>query len=134
LTAVDVTPAKTFGFACDIRLALSTGMSQHSRPVLPWILFVLTLLGGIGALLLEKQKTAAADGRIAAAQHAEEKARAELTDLAAANSQLDGRVLMLQNQVGELKAKVAARSLLKQESAHKKISKKARRKHGKHHR
>lgn len=108
-------------------------MSQHSRPVLPWILFVLTLLGSVGGYLLQQQKVAAADARIAAAQHAEEKARAELTDLAAANSQLDGRMLVLQNQVGELKAKVAARSLLK-ESAHKKISKKARRKHGKHHR
>jgi hypothetical protein len=109
-------------------------MSQHSRVVLPWILFVLTLLGGASMVLLDKQQVAAADSRIAAAQHAEAKARAELTDLAVANTQLDGRVLALQNEIGQLKAKVAARSILQQEGARKKISKKARRKHGKHHR
>jgi hypothetical protein len=109
-------------------------MSQHSRVVLPWILFVLTLLGGASMVLLDKQQVDAANSRIAAAQHAEEKARAELTDLAAANSQLDGRVLALQNEIGQLKAKVAARALVQQEGPKKKISKKARRKHGKHHR
>jgi hypothetical protein len=110
-------------------------MSQHSRSVLPWILVVLTLIAGIGGLLIEKQKVDAAEGRIAVAQRNEEKARAELTELAAANSALDGRVLAMQNELSQLKMKSAARVAVSHEQpAKKKISKKARRKHGKHRR
>jgi hypothetical protein len=80
-----------------------------ARPsMLAWILFGLTLVAGVGGILVEEQKLDASMGRTAAAAKAEEKARAELTEAGNAKRALETRVTELQAENGRLTAKIAA--------------------------
>jgi hypothetical protein len=100
--------------------------------MLPWILFALVLVGGIGAILVEEQKLDAAAMRAANTTKSEEKARAELTEATNAKKALETRVQELQAENGRLTVKVAATAKLDPpQKAHSR--KKARSKHHRHH-
>jgi len=108
-----------------------TPTTKHS--MLAWILFALTLVGGIGAVLVEEQKLDAASARVAAAAKAEEKARAELTDAGTAKRALETRVQELQAENGRLTVKVAAAAKIDPPATtHARAAKKPHRKHHKH--
>lgn len=106
--------------------------STKQQSMLAWILFALTMVAAIGMMLIEEQKLDAANARAAAATKSEAKARAELTDVAAARRALDTRVQELQTENGRLTVKVAAAANVDPPApAH--VPKKARRKHRRHH-
>ena len=107
-----------------------TPTTKHS--MLAWILFALTLVAGIGVVLVEEQKLDAATTRVAAAARAEEKARAELTDAGNAKRALETRVQELQAENGRLTVKVAAAAKIDPPATHARAAKKSHRKHRKH--
>lgn len=97
-----------------------------------WILFALAFVAALAIGLVEEQKLDQANGRAAAAARSEAKARAELTDTANAKRALETRVQELQTENGRLTVKVAAAAKIDPAApAH--VSKKARRKHKRHH-
>ncbi|HEX9101998.1 MAG TPA: hypothetical protein VF997_07340 [Polyangia bacterium] len=104
--------------------------AKHS--MLAWILFGLALVAGIGIFLVEEQKLAAEAGRVAVAAKAEEKARAELTDVGNAKRALETRLQELQAENGRLTVKVAAAAKVDPPATHARAAKKTRRKHHKH--
>lgn len=104
--------------------------AKHS--MLAWILFALTLVAGIGIVLVQQQKLDAANGRLATAAKAEEKARAELTDVDNAKRALETRVQELQAENGRLTVKVAAAAKIDPPATHARAAKKTRRKHHRH--
>ncbi len=103
--------------------------TKHS--MLAWILFALTLVAAVGMMLIEEQKLDAARARVASAAKAEEKARAELTDVGNAKRALETRVQELQAENGRLTVKVAAVAKVDAPPAHARAAKKHR-KHHKH--
>lgn len=107
-----------------------TPTTKHS--MLAWILFALTVVAGIGVVLVEEQKLDAATARVAAAARAEEKARAELTDAGNAKRALETRVQELQAENGRLTVKVAAAAKIDPPPTHARAAKKSHRKHHKH--
>ena len=109
---------------------IMTPTTKHS--MLAWILFALTLVAGIGVVLVEEQKLDAASARVAAAAKAEEKARAELTDAGNAKRALETRVQELQAENGRLTVKVAAAAKIDPPTTHARAAKKSHRKHHKH--
>ena len=108
-----------------------TPARQHS--LLAWILFALTMLAAIGLMLIEEQKLDTANARAAAAAKSEAKARAELTDVGNAKRALETRVQELQAENGRLTVKVAAAAKVDPPAPATHVSKKARRKHRRHH-
>lgn len=103
--------------------------TKHS--MLAWILLGLTLVGAIGMMLIEEQKLDAAYARVAAAAKAEEKARAELSDVGNAKRALETRVQELQAENGRLTVKVAAAAKVDATPLHARAAKKSHRKHHK---
>ena len=102
------------------------------QSMLAWILFALTLVGAIGIGLAEEQKLGAANGRLATAAQAEQKARADLADAQNAKRTLETRVQELQAENGRLTVKVAAAAKIDPpKKTHARASKKTRRKHHK---
>jgi Sec-independent protein translocase protein TatA len=100
----------------------------------PWILFALVLVAGIGAVLVEDQKLDAATMRVTTTVEAEKKARAEAVAAMQAQKTLENRVQELQAENGRLAVKVsAAAKSSEQQPAKTHASKKARRKHKRHH-
>ena len=95
------------------------------RSVMPWILFGLVLVGGIGAILVEEQKLDAAALRVATTTKSEEKARAELAEAMNAKRTLETRVQELQAENGRLKV---AATHVEPPAAKPDATKKARRK------
>ena len=108
-------------------------MIPRQSSMLPWILFALTLVGGIGAILVEEQKLDAAAMRAANTTRSEEKARAELTEATSAKRALETRVQELQAENGRLTVKVAAAATVDRPAKATRSTKKARRKHHRHH-
>ncbi len=108
-------------------------ITPAKQSTLAWILFALVLVAGIGGILVEEQKLDAATTRAAAAAKAEEKARAELTDLGNAKRTLETRVQELEAENGRLTVKVAAARVAPVAAEHARATKKARRKHHRHH-
>jgi hypothetical protein len=102
-----------------------------ARPsMLAWILFGLTLVAGVGGILVEEQKLDASMGRTAAAAKAEEKARAELTEAGNAKRALETRVTELQAENGRLTAKIAAAARVDSPATtHARAAKKSRKHH-----
>lgn len=100
--------------------------------MVPWILFALTLVAAVGALLVEEQKLDAATARVAVAAKSEEKARSELTDVGNAKRALETRVTELQAENGRLTARVAAAAHVDAAPATHARSAKKSRKHHKH--
>ncbi len=107
-------------------------ITSPRQSLLAWILFALTLLAAIGLMLVEEQKLDAANARAAAATKSETKARAELTDADNAKRALETRVQELQTENGRLTVKVAAAAKV-DPPAPAPATKKARRKHRRHH-
>jgi hypothetical protein len=125
----------------DTRFAVLGGMEYQAEQIitpgrpqsmLAWILFALTMVAAIGLMLVEEQKLDAANARAAAATKSEAKARAELTDAGNAKSTLETRVQELQTENGRLTVKVAAAAKV-DPPAPAASTKKARRKHRRHH-
>jgi hypothetical protein len=108
-------------------------MVPRQAPMLPWILFALVLVGGIGAILVEEQKLDAAAMRVANTTKSEEKARAALTEATNAKKALETRVQELQAENGRLTVKVAATTKLDPPAHRAHSTKKARSKHHRHH-
>jgi hypothetical protein len=109
-------------------------MDPKQSSMLPWILFALVLVAGIGAILVEEQKLDAAAMRVVSTTKSEEKARAELTEATSARRALETRVQELQAENGRLTIKVAAAARPEPPAAAKaRSTKKARRKHHRHH-
>jgi hypothetical protein len=100
--------------------------------LLPWILFALVLVGGIGAILVEEQKLDAAAMRALTMTKSESKARLDLAEATNAKRALETRVQELQTENGRLTIKVAA-AAKPEPAAQARSSKKARRKHHRHH-
>jgi hypothetical protein len=97
--------------------------------VLPWILFGLALVVGIGGILVEKQKADTDAFRLSGLQKSEAKALAEAAEAVGAKKALETRVQELQTENGRLSVKVAAR-VESAPAAH--AHKKARKHHRKH--
>lgn len=120
-------------------LHLAAGMEYPDVPVMvprqssmmPWILFALVLVGGIGAVLVEEQKLDALNMRAVSTADAEKKARAEAVEAMAAKRTLETRVQELQAENGRLTVKVAATAKPAEPSTATKAraSKKGHRKH-----
>ncbi len=108
-------------------------LTPARQPMLAWILFALTLVAGIGVVLVEQQKLDAANGRLTAATKSEEKARAELIDVGNQKRALETRVQELQAENGRLSVKVAAAAKIDPPTTtHARAAKKSHRKHRKH--
>ena len=105
-------------------------IAPAKQSTLAWILFALTLVGAVGAILVEEQKLEAATGRAASAAKAEERARGELADIGNAKRALEQRMTELQAENGRLTAKVAAAARMEAPAAtHARASKKSRKHH-----
>ncbi|MCU1283199.1 MAG: hypothetical protein JWM53_6745 [bacterium] len=107
-------------------------MVPKQSSMLPWILFALTLVGAIGAVLVEEQKLDAAAMRAANTTKSEEKARAELNEATNAKRALETRVQELQAENGRLTIKVAAAAKIDPPAKGAHSTKKARSKHHRH--
>jgi hypothetical protein len=101
--------------------------------MLPWILFALVLVGGIGAILVEEQKLDAAAMRALTMTKSESKARLEAAEATNAKRALETRVQELQTENGRLTIKVAAAAKPDPAASKARSAKKARRKHHRHH-
>ena len=76
--------------------------------MLPWILFALVFVGGVGAVLVEEQKLKPRRCARRRSTRSEEKARIELGEATSAKHALETRVQELQTENGRLTIKVAA--------------------------
>jgi hypothetical protein len=77
-------------------------------PILPWILFGVALLGGIGASIMQMQKADAERTKAVAAQKAADDARAKVTELETVNKNLETHVRELEAEKDKEKAKASA--------------------------
>lgn len=80
---------------------------------MPWLLFAVALVAGIGGFVVEKQRADSGDARLAAATRGESKARAEAEEQASARRSLEQRVSQLQTENGRLSVKIAAAESVK---------------------
>ena len=76
--------------------------------MVPWILFVLALVGGGAGFYIEMQKADTEAAKVTAAQKSSEDARAKVADLEKAKTTLEARVQELEAEKAKMKAAPAA--------------------------
>ncbi len=81
--------------------------------LMPWLLFAVALVAGLGGFVVEKQRADSEAARLEAATRGETRARGEAEEAMAAKRALEQRVSELTSENGRLSVKIAAAESVK---------------------